>query len=655
MALTFRSIDGFNNNLDDPALNSTGSDMVRIGEAHFNPDGSPIETVNPREVSNNVVGQGNADVANPEGLSGMMYAWGQFLDHDLDLVASDGVNHIDIPIPPGDPNFPPGSSIPLTRSVVDPANGLTINQITGWLDGSMVYGSTQAVADSLRLPDGHLKTSDGNNLPINPDGTFAAGDVRAQENPSLTALQTLFVREHNYQVDRLADLHPNWSGDRLYQEARAIVGGEIANITYNEFLPHLLGPAAPGPYPGYNPDVNPTISEEFAAAAYRFGHSIVSDDTVRVDNNGVISGPELALKDAFFLPANQFTDFGGADGFLRHLASEDSQALDARIVDSLRNFLFDPPAGQDLAAINIQRGHDQGIGTLNETRVALGLEPYKSFEDLTSDQGTLAALKQTFTGGIDQVDLWTGGLAENHMPGAMVGQTFGTIIADQFAALRNGDRFYFENALPKKEVAAIKATTLSDIIERDTDTNIMQADAFLTTERHASDVAPELPNAPQLIIGIDGFAKLDGGDKGDTLVAGNGFNLMTGGEGADVFDVSATGASQTLITDFQSGVDKIQIGDLPGKNDTVRDLDIISTKGGNTVIDAGNDLLVLQGVGNVARSDFVFTGNQTAISTSEANQLVQAMASFGAPAVETSAHSLPEPQPQLNLTLPQHA
>jgi Ca2+-binding RTX toxin-like protein len=511
------------------------------------------------------------------------------------------------------------------------------------------------VADSLRLPDGHLKTSDGNNLPINPDGTFAAGDVRAQENPSLTALQTLFVREHNYQVDRLADLHPNWSGDRLYQEARAIVGGEIANITYNEFLPHLLGPAAPGPYPGYNPDVNPTISEEFAAAAYRFGHSIVSDDTVRVDNNGVISGPELALKDAFFLPANQFTDFGGADGFLRHLASEDSQALDARIVDSLRNFLFDPPAGQDLAAINIQRGHDQGIGTLNETRVALGLEPYKSFEDLTSDQGTLAALKQTFTGGIDQVDLWTGGLAENHMPGAMVGQTFGTIIADQFAALRNGDRFYFENALPKEEVAAIKATTLSDIIERDTDTNIMQADAFLTTERHASDVAPELPNAPQLIIGIDGFAKLDGGDKGDTLVAGNGFNLMTGGEGADVFDVSATGASQTLITDFQSGVDKIQIGDLPGKNDTVRDLDIISTKGGNTVIDAGNDLLVLQGVGNVARSDFVFTGNQTAISTSEANQLVQAMASFGAPAVETSAHSLPEPQPQLNLTLPQHA
>ena len=346
----YRTIDGTNNNLD---FNTTGSEFTRIGDAHF-ADGIsvPLESVNPRTVSNQVVGEGDAAVPNAEGVSGMMYAWGQFLDHDLDLSQTDGVNHIDIAIPIGDPEFPDGSVLSMTRAVIDSATGAgtntaatAVNSITGWLDGSMVYGSTQGVADSLRLPDGHMRTSEGGNLPLNADGTVAAGDVRAQENPSLTALQTLFVREHNYQVDKLAAEHPDWNGNHLYEQARAIVGAEIASITYNEFLPLLLGSTAPGEYAGYDPTVNPTISEEFAGAAFRFGHSIVSNETERVDENGVVTGPELALRDTFFLPAEQFNADGGADGFLRHLGTDASQAMDARIVDGLRNFLFDPPVG----------------------------------------------------------------------------------------------------------------------------------------------------------------------------------------------------------------------------------------------------------------------------------------------------------------------
>jgi hypothetical protein len=284
----YRSIDGSGNNLSNSALNAAGTDFARIGPAHF-ADGvdSMRDGPNPRMISNVVVGQGDADVPNAEGLSGLMYAWGQFLDHDLDLSRSDGVTHIDIPIPDGDPNYPDGSSIPLTRAITDPATGhdgqpaAAVNSITGWLDASMVYGSDQATAHSLRTADGHMKTSAGNNLPINADGTFAAGDVRAQENPSLTALQTLFVREHNYQVDQLHREHPNWTGDHLYEQARAIVAGEIQNITYSEFLPHLLGPGVIPAYGGYDPHVDPRITEEFAGAAFRFGHSIVSDETER--------------------------------------------------------------------------------------------------------------------------------------------------------------------------------------------------------------------------------------------------------------------------------------------------------------------------------------------------------------------------------------
>ena len=238
----YRTIDGTNNNQN---FNAIGTDMTRVGDAHF-VDGIsiPIETVNPRTVSNNVVGEGDANVPNPDGLSAFMYSWGQFIDHDLDLVTSDGVNHIDITVPNGDPIYPDGSTIPLTRNVIDPATGAgtdtpatAVNQITGWLDASMVYGSTQAVLDSLRLPNGYMKVSDGNNLPINPDGSMLAGDVRAAENPGLTALQTLFVREHNYQVDQLAALHPDWDGEHLYQQARAIVGAESPISPTPNFYP----------------------------------------------------------------------------------------------------------------------------------------------------------------------------------------------------------------------------------------------------------------------------------------------------------------------------------------------------------------------------------------------------------------------------------
>ena len=619
----YRTIDGTNNNLD---FNTTGSEFTRIGDAHF-ADGIsvPLESVNPRTVSNQVVGEGDAAVPNAEGVSGMMYAWGQFLDHDLDLSQTDGVNHIDIAIPIGDPEFPDGSVLSMTRAVIDSATGAgtntaatAVNSITGWLDGSMVYGSTQGVADSLRLPDGHMRTSEGGNLPLNADGTVAAGDVRAQENPSLTALQTLFVREHNYQVDKLAAEHPDWNGNHLYEQARAIVGAEIASITYNEFLPLLLGSTAPGEYAGYDPTVNPTISEEFAGAAFRFGHSIVSNETERVDENGVVTGPELALRDTFFLPAEQFNADGGADGFLRHLGTDASQAMDARIVDGLRNFLFDPPVGMDLAAINIQRGHNLGLGTLNETREALGLTPYTSFEQITDDAGTVAALKATFTD-VDQIDLWTGGLSEKHVTGGLIGETFGKIIGDQFETLRDGDQYYYENVANGTFDAAslneIQHTTLSDIIERVTDTEHMQANSFVFTERHASNVEAENPKAPQLIIGIDGNATLTGGDQNDTLVAGTGRQVMTGGDGDDtlVFNYyqrgihshdSSPSPTFATVVDFHSGHDVIEIDGAPNGTD-FSDVQI-RHRGGDTFIAIGDDHITLTGIHQVTANDFIF-------------------------------------------------
>ena len=137
--LIFRTIDGSDNNLDNPEFNSAGTAFARTTPAAF-ADGisAAREGGNPRTVSNVVGGEGDAAVANTDGLSGMMYAWGQFIDHDLDLATPDRVTDISIQVPAGDPFLPDGSVIPVTRVTTDPISGtsednpaIAMNTITG--------------------------------------------------------------------------------------------------------------------------------------------------------------------------------------------------------------------------------------------------------------------------------------------------------------------------------------------------------------------------------------------------------------------------------------------------------------------------------------------------------------------------------------------
>ena len=131
-ALDFRTIDGSNNNLADPTLNQAGTDFARVGPANFADGFNEMTTgPNPREISNIVVAQEDAGEDGPHltddngvALSGMMYAWGQFIDHDLDLQKSDTTKDISITVPADDPFLPSGSSIPLTRVAIDPATGV---------------------------------------------------------------------------------------------------------------------------------------------------------------------------------------------------------------------------------------------------------------------------------------------------------------------------------------------------------------------------------------------------------------------------------------------------------------------------------------------------------------------------------------------------
>ena len=273
----------------------------------------------------------------------------------------------------------------------------------------------------------------------------------------------------------------NTEDDFLYFSTRKLVSAQIQKITYEEFLPLLIGTDALADYSGYDDAVNAGIANEFSTAAFRFGHSMLSSSLLRVDDMGGILDA-IELRDAFFNPDE--VDLNGVDTLLKGLASTKAQEIDTLLVDDVRNFLFGPPGsgGFDLASLNLQRGRDHGLGTFNDSRVALGLAPIADFLELTGGNAALAAQFASVYSSVEFVDLWAGGLAEAHVVGAMLGETFLHIIADQFTRTRDGDRFFYLAELDHLTVLdplLQSATHLRDIIARNSGVVGLQANVFL--------------------------------------------------------------------------------------------------------------------------------------------------------------------------------
>ena len=188
----------------------------------------------------------------------------------------------------------------------------------------------------------------------------------------------------------------------------------------------------------------------------------------------------MPLLDGFFNP-NVMSAAGAEGALLKYLSSDVSQSVDLKMVDSVRNILFGAPGsgagGQDLFALDVERGRDVGLPTLNETRIAYGLRPYTSFAQITSDK-TVQAELQSLYGTVDNVELFVGGLAENHAAGSSVGSTFGAIIADQFESVRDGDRLWYQNIFSGSDLRKIQNTTLGDLISANTGITNLQNDVF---------------------------------------------------------------------------------------------------------------------------------------------------------------------------------
>ena len=616
--IEFRTINGLGNNIEEPELGETGVSLIRLVGETFYEDGLDAPRVtgptgnllpNPRTISNTVVDQ-EGSITNSLSASDWLWQWGQFIDHDLDLSeagAADGPfapgpnDPFTIPVPEGDPDF----DFPFIPAIRVPAVAGTgagtevprehANQITSFIDASSVYGSEDERTEFLReegtgflrvtaanngeilLPRGAEGVENANAFGLPDEAIFAAGDPRANEQLGLTAVHTLFVREHNRVaqeiIDRLdageVELTAAFTdsgldeADFVFEAARFVVGAEIQNITYNEFLPILIGDALPE-YEGYDPDVDPGIAAEFSAAAYRVGHTLLSDTILRTDNDGNVLS-ETTLGESFFRP--DLVQEEGIDTLFSGLSNQSAQELDNMLVDGVRNLLF--PAGtggSDLATVNIARGREFGLPTYNEARELLGLGALSSFDEIPADAETIARLEAAYES-VDDIDLWLGAISESGINGGLSGPLLSVILGDQFARSRDGDRFFFEDET-QAELLEILAPNFEEYNELD---EIIEANSTAEIEGSAFFV--------------------NDAEVRDVVVGGAGNDILTGGADLDAVD-------DTVLVG--AGDDEVDLAIAPGAEDNI----VLAGSGVDTVF-ASSDDIIAGGSGD----DRFFTGS----------------------------------------------
>jgi len=520
----WRNVDGTCNNLENSLWGSANSAFQRtllpqysdgVWRPKVSKAGSPLPSA--RLISINIV----PDVEAPSELdTHNVMQWGQFVDHDITHTPlfrlsgeqSNGIQCCEkdgsgpysklylhpecfpIDIPENDPFFMQHGQrcMHFVRSMPGPQLGCTfgygeqMNQITALHDSSNVYGSDLEDEKELReFKGGLLKTYTPPTeartlLPQEEDEAakeeceitetlqevenqkcFKAGDSRANEQPGLTVYHTVWVREHNRLAAELAYLNPHWDDERLYQEARRILVAEAQHITYNEWLPIVLGagymseldilPVTYGYNNKYNATVNPTIVNNFATAAFRFGHTLIAGmlDLVEESNYDRKKTASIPLSSTFFNPELMYVP-GGLDKFLVGLATQPRQKFDNILSEEVTNHLFqakDKAFGMDLVALNIQRGRDHGLPGYNAFREVCGLKRVESFDYFNDfiPEKIVERFKLIYDD-VDDVDLFIGGISEAPVPGAILGPTFQCLVGDQFKRLQHGDRFYYDNS-----------------------------------------------------------------------------------------------------------------------------------------------------------------------------------------------------------------
>ncbi|ESO91011.1 hypothetical protein LOTGIDRAFT_163527 [Lottia gigantea] len=379
-----------------------------------------------------------------------------------------------------------------------------MNIVTSFLDASAIYSAKDSGANDLRSKQrGRLRTQQYDLLPTDEqnkdcvkdtdvESCFKSGEKRVNEHPGLATLHTMFHREHNRICGWLSRYNPHWGDERVYQEARKISGAMLQHITYSEWLPILLGnnymsqyglhvdSAASfdgfGPRNWYYDDKqNPRIINAFAAAAFRIGHTLIP-------RRFTIGNERIELRKLFNRPKFLYQQEGLGVGMVGEGLVDDALQFPDRFINiELTDHLFEDlnNKSMDLASLNINRGRDHGLPPYNEFRDYCGLAKFTGFNEM-KDGNVFASVYRH----VDDIDLFSGGIAESSVSDGLAGPTLGCIIATQFRAIKYGDRYWYENpdstlGFTRNQLREIKRVTMARMMCDDTNVNVMQPKAFI--------------------------------------------------------------------------------------------------------------------------------------------------------------------------------
>ena len=209
---------------------------------------------------------------------------------------------------------------------------------------------------------------------------FLAGDRRANIQLGLTIIHTIFTRLHNkiadefmkLVIDKFGEENAGDHGNLIYHETKRVVTGLHQLITYETWLPLILGKTDEfklSEYEKYEENLDAGIFNEFSTAAFRFGHTLIPSTFPQKGKDYVNMKPIPTHKTLF---APYKIVYGGIDPMLRGIITEPSKyGDDGRLNSELteRFFKINEDVSIDLATLNIQRGRDHGIDGYGKYRV----------------------------------------------------------------------------------------------------------------------------------------------------------------------------------------------------------------------------------------------------------------------------------------------
>ncbi|MGB3387542.1 MAG: peroxidase family protein, partial [Pseudaminobacter sp.] len=550
------------------------------------------------------------------------------------------------------------------------------------------------------------------------DAHYITGDGRGNENIGLTTVHHIFHAEHNRVAEHVKDValesgdlaflnewllvdvavFPTdaaeienlvWDGERIFQAARFTTEMEYQHLVFEEFA-RKIQPDVDVFIVQPDAELNPAIFAEFANVVYRFGHSMLNETVARINADG--SRDDIDLFDAFLNPLAFGSDtvdhHTAAGAIIRGMTGQVGNEIDEFVTNVLRNQLVGIPL--DLAAINIARGRDTGMPTLNEARAQFmemaggdsQLKPYESWSDfalnlknpasvinfiaaygthasitsastIEAKRGAAAAIVLGVAGetadaraarlewlnapaeetGVNDIDLWIGGLAEKKMPfGGMLGSTFAFVFEMQMENLQDADRFYYLSRTQGLNLLTeLENNSLAKMALRNTDLGetgfALPGDIFSTPDHvlymdYNKQIAltgtddpqhddPTLEAFSSMVerrdADGDGVAEyiryngndhivIQGTDGDDTIIAGGGDDTVWGGAGNDRIEAGY-------------GVDLISGGDgddiITNSGTDIGEVDMLKGDAGNDVIHGGSGMaLIFGGSGK----DFLMTG-----------------------------------------------